>query len=415
MKESNRVERIQAIVRSKPFLTLFLAGCVTLATLLARYGEGVALLGSLIVAAAAMTLGLEVGKRRARPRRGEEQLLRDQIVAQRRTVDVLADGLDAALFICERKGTVLYANPPARRLFGNAVPSGVSLAAITRSEALERLLAAACDSPDPVRAELTFAYPMEWIGLTSVWRDVDEGRLFVSMYEITELRRLERVRRDFVANVSHELRTSMMIIRGYAETLIDEEPPTETSGRMLPRIVSEVARLATITRDLLALSVAESGGVVKERCDLADVVRGITSGLLQKAADKGLSLSYTGPDALMVVANTTQMSQVALNLVDNAINYTASGSVQVALDCQGDRAVLTVQDTGLGIAPDQQDRVFERFYRVDRGRSRSTGGTGLGLSIVRHIVEAHGGRVGVESVPGLGATFRVEIPIESGV
>ena len=395
---------------SKPVLTglllLFVAGTAFGAEL----GPGAALLGGLAVAASAMTLGLEVGKGRARLRQRENQLLRDQIDIQRRTVDTLATGLDAALFILEGGEKVVYANVPARRLFGVEVPVGGSLLAIAKNAELERLLEAAKGASEPVRGELTFAHPHEWIGLTSVWRDRNESRLFVSVYEITELRRLERVRRDFVANVSHELRTPMMIIRGYAETLMDEEPiPVETSGRMLPRIVAEVDRLSTITRDLLALSVAESSAVHKERCDLADVVRGTASGLLSKARGKGLELTYEGPETLMIQANTAQMSQVALNLVDNAINYTAAGSVRVRLQ---EGAVLTVEDTGIGIPPEALDRVFERFYRVDKGRSRATGGTGLGLSIVRHIVEAHGGRVSVSSVVGEGSTFRAEIPVE---
>ena len=271
----------------------------------------------------------------------------------------------------------------------------------------------AAETDAPTRGEIVFAYPHEWTGLASAWRDAAEDRVFVSVYEITELRRLERSRRDFVANVSHELRTPMTIIRGYAETLLDEDPPTaETAGRMLPRIIAEVDRLSTITQDLLILSVAESNPVRKQRCDLAEVVRGVTTQLGPKAAEKGLELTYEGEESLPIQANPAQVGQVALNLVDNALNYTPKGSVRVNLVQEGDRAVLTVEDTGLGIATEHIERVFERFYRVDRGRSRATGGTGLGLSIVRHIVEAHGGRVGLESALHRGSTFRVELPLE---
>ena len=346
-----------------------------------------------------------------RSRARDAATLEARVEQQRRTVDALAEGLDAALFILDRTGRILYANPPARRLFGNDAPAGLSLLAATRNEELVGLLSGTTGG-GVRRAEIVFAYPQEWTGLAQAWEEPTERRVFVSVYEITELRRLERMRKDFVANVSHELRTPMTIIRGYAETLLDENPPTAaTSGRMLPRIVAEIDRLASIVADLLTLSVSESGTAKKEPCDLVEVVLSVVERLEAKAREKGLSLQYEGPEELLAGANPAQIGQVAMNLVDNALNYTAEGSVRVGLRAEGEWAVLTVRDTGMGIDPDHAERVFERFYRVDRGRSRATGGTGLGLSIVRHIVEAHGGSVGVESAVGVGTTFRVELPL----
>ena len=346
--------------------------------------------------------------RRAQGR--ETDALESRLVAQRRTVDALADGLDAALFICDADARILYANPPARRLFGNGTPEGQTLLATTLSVDLEGLLTAAGERAR--RAEIVFAYPHEWIGIASAWREPAEGRVFVSVYEITELRRLERSRRDFVANVSHELRTPMTIVRGYAETILDESPlRPETAERMLPRIVAEVDRLSRIIGDLLTLSVSESGTARKEPCDLAEIVLSVVERLEAKAREKGLKVEYEGPERLPARANPAQIGQVALNLVDNALNYTAQGTVRVRLAHEGDRAILTVQDSGMGIATEHVERVFERFYRVDRGRSRATGGTGLGLSIVRHIIEAHGGTVGLESALNRGSTFRVELPL----
>ncbi len=348
-----------------------------------------------------------------RQRTRETLTLEARLQEQQRTVDTLADGLDAALFICDLRGQILYANPPARRLFGNESPRGQHVLAATLSVDLEKLLLGAVGQDEPARGEIVFTYPHEWIGLASAWRDLTADRVFVSVYEITELRRLERSRRDFVANVSHELRTPMTIIRNYAETLLDENPPTaETANRMLPRIISEVDRLSTISQDLLVLTVAESNPVRKQRCDLAEVVQEVTHQLEEKAAEKGLKLTYEGAETLPIQANDAQMIQVALNLVDNAINYTPTGSVRVSLAQEGEKAVLTVRDTGIGIATEHIERVFERFYRVDRGRSRATGGTGLGLSIVRHIVEAHGGHLSLESALHKGSTFKVELPVE---
>ncbi len=349
--------------------------------------------------------------RQAQARKTQE--LEARMEEQRRTVDALADGLDAALLICDRRGTILYANPPAHALFGHAKPVGQTILAATLSVDLEGLLREAAEADEPRRGEIAFVYPHEWIGLVSGWRDPTEDRVFVSVYDITELRRLERTRKDFVANVSHELRTPMTIIRAYAETLLDEDPPTaETANRMLPRIIAEVDRLSSVTQDLLVLSVSESGSARKEACDLAEIVRGVVAQLGPKAEEKSLELAYDGPESLTIQANAAQIGQVALNLVDNALNYTVRGSVDVALALDGDRAILTVRDTGLGIATEHVERVFERFYRVDRGRSRATGGTGLGLSIVRHIAEAHGGTVALESALNRGSTFTVTLPVE---
>lgn len=399
-------------------LLAFAALCfAVLAALVATSGLGWAVLSALI----ASIFG-QAAFGAARIDREDATLLRDwqrdvksleaQLREQRQTIDTLADGLDAALLISDRRGTILYANPPARRLFGHDSMRGQTILAATLSVELEGLLKRAAENDAAARGEIVFAYPREWIGLASAWRDPAEDRVFVSVYEITELRRLERTRKDFVANVSHELRTPMTIIRGFAETLLDEDPPSrETAGRMLPRIIAEVDRLSTITQDLLVLSVAESNPVRKQRCDFAEVVREVTAQLGPKAQEKGLELIYEGEESLPIEANPTQITQVALNLVDNALNYTQKGSVTVVLSLEGDRAVLQVRDTGLGIATEHVERVFERFYRVDRGRSRATGGTGLGLSIVRHIVEAHGGRVSLESALHRGSTFRVELPV----
>lgn len=343
---------------------------------------------------------------------GERDLVADQLQQQRELVDTLAEGLDAALFTCDLRAVIQFANPTALELFELSRPEGQSLLAVTLSVELERIAVAARESDVAIHEEVTFTYPRERIGQVTAWRDPAKTRLFVSVYDVTDLRRLERSRRDFVANVSHELRTPMTIIRAYAETMLDENPPTrETTERMLPRIITEVDRLTTISQDLLVLSMAESNAVRKQTCDLAEVVRRVVAQLEPKAARKGLRLSFEGPEELVMQANPAQMGQVAINLIDNALNYTLSGSVDAKLELRGDEATLEVRDTGIGIAAEHQDRVFERFYRVDRGRSRSTGGTGLGLSIVRHIVEAHGGRMEVESVLNRGSTFRAFMPI----
>jgi two-component system phosphate regulon sensor histidine kinase PhoR len=219
-----------------------------------------------------------------------------------------------------------------------------------------------------------------------------------------------------VANVSHELRTPMTLIRAMAETLLDEsDGKSELAERYLGRTIDEVDRLSSLTEDLLILSAAELKNVEKQPCDLAEIVRDVVGRLAERAQAKGLEYGYSGPEHLHVQANPTQMTQVTLNLVENAINYTTEGLVNVSLYADDLAAVLEVRDTGIGIASEHQKRVFERFYRVDKGRSRLSGGTGLGLSIVKHIVEAHGGTVSLESVLNNGSTVRAAIPIGNPV
>ncbi len=346
-------------------------------------------------------------------RQSQAELLQAQLEEQRNAVDAMADGLEIAIFICDPSATVLYANRRATELFRFERPVGRNILAVTLSYDLEQLVIMGGKTESPQSGEISFTYPDERVGLAKVWSTEEGGeRCFLSVYEITDLRRLERVRHDFVANVSHELRTPMTIIRSMAETLIDDEPAlSERSSKYLLKIMSEVDRLSMISQDLLILSAAESNPVRKQMCDICDVFKGTVHQLESKAKGKDLDLTFEGPDRCIVEANTSQMTQVALNLIDNAINYTTTGAVHVNV-VPGDTTVqVMVTDTGLGIPSDQVNRIFERFYRIDRARSRSTGGTGLGLSIVKHIVEAHGGVVTVESALNHGSTFTVELPV----
>lgn len=345
-------------------------------------------------------------------RESRSELLQAQLEQQRRAVDELADGLDVAIFICDSRAVIAYANRRACELFRLNNPVNRSILAVTLSYELEQLVIDAVQKGEERNAELTFAYPDERVGQAKAWSpNRGDNRVFLSVYEITELRRLERVRQDFVANVSHELRTPMTLIRAMAETLLDDmEPDGSMAHRYLTKTIGEVDRLSTITQDLLILSAAESNPVRKQVCNIADVFRGVCQELTQKAAEKGLQVSYVGMPDLRIEANPSQMKQVALNLVDNAINYTFAGSVTVDCRYDGGDAVVEIRDTGIGIASEYLQRIFERFYRVDKGRSRATGGTGLGLSIVKHIVEAHGGSVTVESRLNQGSTFTVRLP-----
>lgn len=243
------------------------------------------------------------------------------------------------------------------------------------------------------------------------------------LQDLTEMRRLERVRRDFVANASHELRTPIATIRATAETLMAAADDPEMTARFLPHLVSEAERLSRLVSDLLDLARSETSAESPHApVDLSMLVRDVMRRLQGKAGQQHISLRYDHPDPMLVSGEAAGLEQVVFNLLDNAIMYTPSGgsiTLEVApaeaeTSVDGSPAPASVQfsvrDTGIGIPPQDVTRIFERFYRVDKARSRAQGGTGLGLAIVKHIVENHGGHIKVESEVGQGTTFTVTLP-----
>ncbi len=240
------------------------------------------------------------------------------------------------------------------------------------------------------------------------------------LYDITELRHLERVRRDFVANVSHELKTPLTAIQGFAETLLSGALEDAKNNRRFLEIIRDHAtRMNALTSDLLKLSQIEAGKLEMELrpIKLADLVSGCVETVRIRAEQKQLSLTVECPADLPAVrGDARHLRDVLENLLNNAVQYTpAGGHITVSAAAQEDRGVscvrVTVADTGIGIPEAHHARVFERFYRVDTDRSREVGGTGLGLSIAKHIVEAHGGRIWLESEVGRGSRFHFTIPI----
>jgi len=245
-------------------------------------------------------------------------------------------------------------------------------------------------------------------------RPLESGGVVLALLDLTRIRQLEAVRRDFVANASHELRTPLTIVSGFAETLLDENIDADGRRRFAERILANTRRMQRIVDDLLDLSRLDSGGWVpiEEDVDLASVAAEAIGQAGDAAAAKGIGISSDiRDDARMLRADATAIRQVLGNLVDNAVRHTSRGSVTIFASRLPDGAVeFGVRDTGSGIAPEHLTRIFERFYRVDPGRSRQEGGTGLGLAIVRLLVTAHGGNVRAESVVGHGATVIVEFP-----
>ena len=238
----------------------------------------------------------------------------------------------------------------------------------------------------------------------------------VVLHDVTELRRLERVRQDFVANVSHEFKTPLTAIQGFAETLLSgalEDP--RNNRRFLEIIRDHAARLAALTDDLLKLARIEAGKLELEfvPVNILELVEQCAETALLKASRKQIAFETDVPSGLPAIrGDSSLLREVLQNLLDNAIQYTPeAGRVGVSVAVNGREAVIVVSDTGIGIPLADQERIFERFYRVDAARSREAGGTGLGLSIAKHIVEAHGGRLWVESEIGHGSKFSFSISL----
>ena len=234
------------------------------------------------------------------------------------------------------------------------------------------------------------------------------------LHDITELRRLERVRRDFVANVSHEFKTPLTAIQGFAETLLSGALDDKTNRKRFVEIIREHAwRLARLTDDLLKLSRIEAGRLELEfrPVRVQALVNGCVETARLKAETKGLRINVELPEGLPLVrADGAQLGEVLQNLLDNALQYTPrGGQIDVSASANGNSVTFTVTDTGIGIPESDLERIFERFYRVDAARSREAGGTGLGLAIARHIVDAHGGRIWVESAVGQGSRFHFSV------
>ena len=332
---------------------------------------------------------------------------------------VLFNSMIEGLLLLDRSQKIYLANRAFKSLFGLKIElRGRTILEALRLHELEELV-------QRVQAEgQVFDYEVKLPDLTERWLRVNasvisnsagerEGMILV-FHDLTRLKQLERTREEFVANVSHELRTPLSLIKGYVETLLDGgRNNPEVTVRFLRIIERNTNRLDLLIQDLLTISALESGRMKLnlQAVDLRVVAEKVLGDLHSKAETKNVTFANDLP-VLPVRADANRLEQVFANLVDNAIKYgRANGKVAIGGHKLDDgRVEVFVQDDGPGIPPEALDRVFERFYRVDKARSRDQGGTGLGLSIVKHIVQAHGGEVWARSEPGKGATFFFTLP-----
>ncbi len=341
-----------------------------------------------------------------------------RLAEERAQAEAMLVSMVDGVIVTDITGKVLILNHAAEEVCTQPVAQAIGqpLAAIIADATLNEMLEQILGTWLPLQGEIMIAEPVECtleVHLAPVQVDGHPRGVVIVLYDITTQRKLEQVRRDFVANVSHELRTPVTSIRAMAETLQDvhQEDPQATA-EFLQTITTESERLTSMLDDLLQLSRIESNRrLVKPReIDAGKVIRHVVDRVITPITVNSLQLALDVPAHIPIVVDPDAFTQILVNLLDNARKYSPDGGV-IRVSLTKDEVVcLRVTDTGIGISADELDRIFERFYRVDKARSRAQGGTGLGLAIVKHLVELHHGRIYVESTLGVGSTFTVILP-----
>lgn len=347
--------------------------------------------------------------------RAEEQF--EAVRKERDYLHEILASMAEGVIVVGTDGRAVLINPAFHRLFDlEGDFAGRPVLEIIRHPGFARLIedTLRLREPQSAQIELPTAERRTLLLASAVLAGGERGAV-VAARDTTALTLVADMRRDFVANVSHELKTPLAAIRGYAETLRDgalEDPPI--AQRFTDRILSQCQRLQMLLDDLLILSRLESTDSLAERqpVDLGAAIGHAVELFASAAREKGVSLEVDAEPVPPILGDLNGLERLVLNLVENALKYNRpDGQVTVRLRRCGDEVVLEVSDTGIGIPPEALPRIFERFYRVDKGRAREEGGTGLGLAIVKHIAQVHGGNVDVESRAGKGSTFRVRLPL----
>jgi two-component system, OmpR family, phosphate regulon sensor histidine kinase PhoR len=346
----------------------------------------------------------------------------ETITTERNRMQAILSGMVEGVVAIDQGERVVHMNRVAERLLRvqPGLAAGAPIWEVTRLEEVHQALRRAMTDGEKLRGELHRAGSLDEQHLEMEASPLFDGRgkvvgSVLVLHDVTELRTLENIRRDFVANVSHELKTPLTAIRGMVETLIeDAEMDPAVRQRFLGRVFEQTLRLSALVVDLLALSRLESERELDlEEIELGALVTGCGREQQVNAERAGIELQLELPgEPVVLLGDQEDLRQMINNLVDNALKYTpAGGRAGVRLRLSNGRARLDVWDTGIGIEPADQERIFERFYRVDKARSRELGGTGLGLSIVKHVALKHRGKLALQSRPGHGTTFTVELPV----
>lgn len=346
------------------------------------------------------------------------------ITAQRNEQEAILASMVEGVIAVDSDEAIISINQSAARFLEVRVEEaqGRSVPEVFRHSQIQQFIRKALKSREPVESDLVLDRPdderyLQAVG--TVLKDAGDATIgaVIVLNDVTRLRRLENMRRDFVANVSHELRTPITSIKGFVETLLTgalSEP--ENAERFLQIVAKQADRLNAIIGDLLSLSRieqdSEKEGIVIQETGLRALLETAIQQCNARALEKNIGIEIDCDPALKVALNPPLMEQAVVNLVDNAIKYSGDNTaIRVIASTAHQQAVVSVKDQGRGIEREHLPRLFERFYRVDKARSRQMGGTGLGLAIVKHIAQAHGGKVSVESTVGEGSVFHIHLPM----
>jgi len=344
----------------------------------------------------------------------------EQAKSEGSRLEAILDGMSEAVFAMDNTLKLHLVNPTARQIFalGDKEINSMNLLEATRSTELVDIAKKAISGGVPFEAELTFYKGTEqhFHVYASPLANADNSRsgAVLVMQDVTRIVKLERVRKDFVANVSHELRTPIQLIKGFSETLLDSISDKK-NGHFIEIIHKNAGTMENLTNDLLILADLEDNTVNNrdlEELKIAPLIKEAVSSMENQSKKKQIEIITDCDEALSAKLYGSFIIQALINLIENGIKYSPSKSkIRVSAFIKDDELIFEVRDKGIGIPAEHLERIFERFYRVDKARSKSAGGTGLGLSIVRHISLLHKGKAEAESQAGEGSTFRIRIPI----
>ncbi len=336
-----------------------------------------------------------------------------EIENRRQELAAMLDSMQEAVVAITPEGMVRWSNSVMQRIAGMQIQPGKPLVHSVRDPDVLACVRAAQEQREVRYGRASSLVPGRIFEINAA--PLPSGGALAVLHDVTRIEAAEKSRRDFIANVSHELRTPLTSIQGYVETLIEEPTPgAETSREFLGIILKNTTRMNRLTEDLLALAGVESPDykLALQPMRASALVKDAIEGLGGLVVDSGVKLESGGAPDCQVMADPDAMNQVFGNLIENALKYGKAGKqIRVGARALDGEVEFSVQDFGPGIASEHLGRIFERFYRVDKARSRESGGTGLGLAIVKHVVQAHGGRLWAESELGKGATFRFTLPM----
>lgn len=342
-----------------------------------------------------------------------------ELETQYNSLRIVLESMVEGVIAVAKDTRIISINYSVEKLFGiiKKEAEGKFFLEAIRNNDISEIINKVLQRKEVVSDELNLVWPIQGIfriNASPIFEDNTISGCLIVLHDITEIRKLEKMRSDFVANVSHELKTPLTSIKGFVETLLEGAQEDKENSRHFLEIIQDNAnRLDNLVNDLLDLSYLESKEITLDRkeVDIGNLFDDTLGGFKSQLKNKSITVNNDLPSDLVIKADRDKIGQVLTNLIDNAIKFNRKlGAIRIYCEDLDDKIKFFVEDSGIGIPPKDVPRIFERFYRVDKARSRELGGTGLGLSIVKHIIELHGGAVGVESSEGLGSKFYFCLP-----